>query len=744
MSSGSDEWRSFKALSVRTAGSFLKKEVRRPAADRQHEESVQRIQEEHNQRVEQENVQALAAATSHYFYGRLQPEEVRLLELLPGAGAELIQCRLLPTSLNQSPGQYEALSYVWGDPSQARATVLVDGTRLEIYETLYQILVQLRLPTDGRMLWVDAICINQSDVEERNMQLPLMQSIYRDALRTVVWLGLESTTTGDTFQMLQELAAEAISLNPQLQQDHHSLSSTKDLTLDENATQRPMLITSPPSFHSYIPFNSNRMPSKARDRWDGDYTIFKVISGGWWQRAWTVQELLLSSNILLLKGPYEIAWTKLCIAVDYGLSLRIWAVVDSGFVLNQAIVPYASIRALDRRLHQQISGDVSPSEIFLSLLMHCRHREARDPRDKIYAVLGMIPGCHSTETKIATGKEIELATADTNDISTLDSITTKPDYGHPVVYIYRQISQQLITQTESLDILGVCPTSHRRALPSWVTDWSINTAIESPLMCDSIDRPRTTHAAKHSRAKPQFPADGITIILHGYELTTIQETSDHLRRIPFDTGEDSPPAPSGEEQVSSLRKEFREAWSDTHQTLSLMAAYFRTIFLWEKFAAARQPTNPSGDISSIYWQTLCTGTYMQGSKSLTEQSYKNWLQTLEPVRKTEKIFKSLASKITPPLYSMNPSSWKGFSEFSRYIEGAHERRLAWAENGWLCLLPQKAQKGDRIILAEGGRVPLVVRPDGDGYYMFVGEAYVQGIMDGEAFIHEKCSEIKIC
>jgi len=744
MSSGSDEWRSFKALSMRTTSSFLKKEVFRPTAELQREESAQRIQEEHSQRVEQENVQTLAAVNSQYVYRELQPDEIRLLELLPGCGAELIQCRLLPTSLSQSPGQYEALSYVWGDPSQARGTVLVGGTRLEIYETLYQILVRLRHPTDRRMLWVDAICINQSDVEERNTQLPLMQSIYRDASQTVVWLGPESKSTGNTFQMLHELAAEAISLNPQLQQNHYSLSSITDLTQDEKAAQRPVLITSPPSFHSYIPFNSNQTPSKVRDRWNGDYTIFKVISGGWWKRAWTVQELLLSSTIVLLKGSYDITWTELCIAVDHGLNLRIWPVVDSGFVLNQAIVPYASIRALERRLNQQISGNVSPSEIFLSLLMHCRHRDARDPRDKIYAVLGMIPDCHSVpNTKTTTEKEAELAMEDANGLSALNSITAKPDYGHPVVYIYRQISQQLITQTKSLDILGVCPISQRRGLPSWVTDWSMNTAIESPLMCDSIDRPRTTHATKHSWAKPQFPADGLTIILHGYELTTVKETSDHLRRIPFDSCEDPLPT-SSEEQTSGFRKGFREVWDDTHQSLSLMAAYFRTIFLWEKFAAARQPTNPSKDISSIYWHTLCTGTYVEGSKTLTEQSYNNWLQTLEPVRKTEKIFKSLASKITPPLYAMNPSSWKGFSEFARYIEGAHERRLAWAENGWLCLLPQKAQKGDRIILAEGGRVPLVVRADGDGYFMYVGEAYVQGIMDGEAFFHEKCGEIKIC
>lgn len=115
------------------------------------------------------------------------------------------------------------------------------------------------------------------------------------------------------------------------------------------------------------------------------------------------------------------------------------------------------------------------------------------------------------------------------------------------------------------------------------------------------------------------------------------------------------------------------------------------------------------------------------------------------LRNNEKRFGSFSSKINPMIYTMQSISWSvGFPEFTPYLECAIERRFGWCENEWLCLLPEGAQKDDRVVLAEGGKVPLVLRPDGDGYYMFVGEAYIHGIMDGEAFRPELCQDIKVC
>ena len=102
-----------------------------------------------------------------------------------------------------------------------------------------------------------------------------------------------------------------------------------------------------------------------------------------------------------------------------------------------------------RRAYPEEFG-ITPAEDLLSLLLHCQHREARDPGDKIYAVLGVFTDIHSSEA----------------DNQHSPKVAAQPDYGHPVAYVYMQISQQVIKHTRTLDILGLCPKSTRRGLPS--------------------------------------------------------------------------------------------------------------------------------------------------------------------------------------------------------------------------------------------------------------------------------------
>ena len=75
---------------------------------------------------------------------------------------------------------------------------------------------------------------------------------------------------------------------------------------------------------------------------------------------------------------------------------------------------------------------------------------------------------------------------------------------------------------------------------------------------------------------------------------------------------------------------------------------------------------------------------------------------------------------------------------------AYERRLGRGENGFLALLPAATEVRDKVVLVKGGRVPLVLRGDGSGQgYRLIGEAYVEGIMDGEAFDEEASVEMRI-
>ncbi|KAG4444118.1 hypothetical protein IFR05_000347 [Cadophora sp. M221] len=123
---------------------------------------------------------------------------IRLAILQPGPRNASIRVKLGRSAFAERP-RYEALSYTWGRADDLRAIEL-NGTRVEVRKNLALALIHLRHASEERVLWIDAICINQSDLEERNRQVELMAYIYARAKRVLVWLGIivhSDFTTGD-------------------------------------------------------------------------------------------------------------------------------------------------------------------------------------------------------------------------------------------------------------------------------------------------------------------------------------------------------------------------------------------------------------------------------------------------------------------------------------------------------------------------------------------------------------------
>jgi hypothetical protein len=101
--------------------------------------------------------------------------------------------KLIHVTLDKAP-PYEALSYVWGSLEREQKILL--GTReMAITENLYTALPHLIRHTN--LLWMDQICINQDDNDEKSNQVLLMSKIYEKASATIVWLGKEDGTEGD-------------------------------------------------------------------------------------------------------------------------------------------------------------------------------------------------------------------------------------------------------------------------------------------------------------------------------------------------------------------------------------------------------------------------------------------------------------------------------------------------------------------------------------------------------------------
>ncbi|KAI0097518.1 heterokaryon incompatibility protein-domain-containing protein [Nemania sp. FL0031] len=113
--------------------------------------------------------------------------EIRLLEILPGIGEGKIECRLKVYKLGEGCVP-EALSYVWGRRDQPKGKILVDQKDFTVLGNLHRALRGLRLPETARVIWVDAICINQADGQERAHQVSLMGQLYSEAKTTTIWL----------------------------------------------------------------------------------------------------------------------------------------------------------------------------------------------------------------------------------------------------------------------------------------------------------------------------------------------------------------------------------------------------------------------------------------------------------------------------------------------------------------------------------------------------------------------------
>ncbi|KAF9876324.1 hypothetical protein CkaCkLH20_06267 [Colletotrichum karsti] len=126
-------------------------------------------------------------------YETLYARKIRLLQLLPGSHTDPIRCKLQIADLSNKP-EYEALSYTWaqanGDTARSQRVYLGDRyDMLAITVNCANALRRLRSPNRSRMLWVDSICINQENIEERSQQVGIMQYIYATALRVLIYLG---------------------------------------------------------------------------------------------------------------------------------------------------------------------------------------------------------------------------------------------------------------------------------------------------------------------------------------------------------------------------------------------------------------------------------------------------------------------------------------------------------------------------------------------------------------------------
>jgi hypothetical protein len=203
----------------------------------------------------------------HYLPLSNASENIRLLRLLPAEAegakirGELFEHRLQTSSRSS----YEALSYVWGSWNPVQS-ILIDNGQLDVTPNLYAALVRLRDASFPRIIWIDAICIDQADDEEKSDQIRIMANIYGKANRVLVWLGESADDSDKALEIIR--ARGAVYMNePKTGVD--DVDDVLELIRAEDA------------------FSANEPKTRKIQQ-----VITSLLQREWFERIWVCQELL--------------------------------------------------------------------------------------------------------------------------------------------------------------------------------------------------------------------------------------------------------------------------------------------------------------------------------------------------------------------------------------------------------------------------------------------------------------------
>ncbi|KAF5026693.1 hypothetical protein F66182_1217 [Fusarium sp. NRRL 66182] len=396
---------------------------------------------------------------------------IRLLTLSPGKDGEPLHCGIRAVGLNDGV-QYEALSYVWGTDVPGSYTVDVAGQAVHITASLFAALGRLRNTKTPRTLWIDQLCIDQWNLAEKEQQVGMMRSIYQNCSQCLIWLGdispdEENFTLQDAASLLDFFKL------------HSALRTDK-----VHAPKLAATYTKPATYEGV-----RKALCSIRPR-----------GNPWWHRTWTIQEAIIPPKATVQWGSLEIAWkdlTEAAMAFNEG----------SGFIPGRPDLD-DMVEALWRDLGRLISGVMSLNitknykEHPLVTLRRWRNRYATDPRDKIYALMGLFAG------------------------TPFPSVPSC-DYTLAPSTLYSRVALDMIRETESLEPLIGMRGDPRVTpdLPSWVFDMTMLDESRTPNWFRFQDRHEWFSASGDGLLMLDVSDDERAITLQGVYLDTIEHVS---------------------------------------------------------------------------------------------------------------------------------------------------------------------------------------------------------------------------
>ena len=312
-------------------------------------------------------------------YEPLEPghHDFRLLLLRSGIGSSKIQCSLANAPFENGNGGkivYWALSYTWGKSTQGRY-IYVDDERVGVTDNLYDALLRLRHPWSSRWLWVDALCINQDDMAEREAQVQIMLNIFQRAERVIAWLGESGQGSAGAFKLIKSF----------IKFRNHTKTG------DSGKPQ------STPFIYSLGYFMRQK-------EWPA---FWNLLERPYWTRMWILQELAAPGlkvdddepflPCVIKCGGDEVSFHTLASMCShfFGLRLQVDPVLMSeGVHTNQAVISYLQHGGVPPGLYMcQAVAEcvfVRPRPTLRQLICMSHELKASEERDNIYALLGMV------------------------------------------------------------------------------------------------------------------------------------------------------------------------------------------------------------------------------------------------------------------------------------------------------------------------------------------------------------------
>ncbi|KAF4968802.1 hypothetical protein FSARC_3829 [Fusarium sarcochroum] len=627
----------------------------------------------------------------------LPPGQIRLLTIIPDDGIA-VSTKLHIVKLDDNP-VYRCLSYTWSGPdgdgtseiwTKPTESVLIDGLEMPIRRNLHNALIALRQSGTLGPIWIDALCINQEDIEERNIQVSQMARIYKDAEEVVVWLGHEEAYTREAVANMERVYV-----------------SRQDLLSDDFVRIIDDAFTA-------CHFTDLDMVGIAR--------FFSEYA--WFGRTWTLQEMWLARNMRFICGR---------ISASLDVILAGSSVAHTCYVfcsIYEDIKATAGHTWLTNFIYDLMAklkdgdGNVDPVSIGFEASYH-RERHATDPRDKVYGLL---------------------AISDTNN-DRIGSIVA--DYSKSVQEVFSTAAAHCLLDLphwKGLGSIGDRNEYNIQGLPSWVPDYTqavpwrllrrswtdmFKTAIHGELNISyDISSPYTLSSPYHHfdtitalttahwedyEGYPQM-IEILNLVLNPFHIKT--PNNDNIIRVLTRTLT-ADQAGLYDETGYDFFSQFEEM---LYSMLWLNIAKKDPVLAKELLQDPEISLSEALSLIGIHNAPELVSTLLQPYRYLyqTEQQINAEFR----FKRREMGYTGRHQKGQTSTSSIR-LDWGSASE---------NRCLFRTERGHLGLAPRTAQVGDQVGILQGAEVPHVFRQiseDSENDLTLVGDAYVYGIMYGE-------------